>query len=221
MQSITIDLFITGLFSNHLSNFRQGRLFSDHHLLDFSLTTSTKVGQKKMICYCKLEEHRHYQIWLQCGKQSGKCQPEIHVIPRVCLKIRQPLVVLFGWICNQAEEGNHRKQENTLVNDMIRKEIECCGQLEWNWRKNKFNKDSYLDFYCHCHLVSNMLDNAKREYYRSSLSEHKFVFKWMFNTYNGLPGRDKDLPLPPCDSNHILADQFNTFFHHQDPEDKK
>ena len=43
-QSNTINLIISGMYSNQLSNFRQGRLFSDHHLLHFNLTTSTKVG---------------------------------------------------------------------------------------------------------------------------------------------------------------------------------
>ena len=57
-----------------------------------------------------------------------------------------------------------------------------------------------------------MLDNAEREYYGSSLSGHKFDLKQVFNICNGLLGQDKDLPLPPCHSSQVLADQFNTFF---------
>ena len=54
-QSNTIDLIISGLHNNHLINFRQYRIFSDHHLLYFSLTTSTNLSHMKMISYHKLK----------------------------------------------------------------------------------------------------------------------------------------------------------------------
>ena len=94
-QMNTIDLIISGLYSDHLSNFRQGRLFSNHHLLHFSLTTSAKVSYMKMIFHHKLK-NRHHHIWLQCGKQSSKCQPQIHVTLRMYPKIQQPPVVTLG-----------------------------------------------------------------------------------------------------------------------------
>ena len=53
-QSNTINLILTGLHSNHLSNFRQGRL-SDHHLLHLNLTISTKVSQQMTISYHKVK----------------------------------------------------------------------------------------------------------------------------------------------------------------------
>ena len=114
-QSNTIDLIISGLHSNHHSNFRQGRLFSDHHLLHFNLTTSTKVGQKKMISYYNFNNIDTTRFAYDVENNLDKCQPQINVTPRICLKIQQPPVVPLGWICTQAEEGDHSKQVNTMV----------------------------------------------------------------------------------------------------------
>ena len=89
---------------------------------------------------------------------------------------------------------------------------QCHRTLEQNWRRNKSSKYRYLAIYHQCHLLSNMQDNAEKKDYRSSLHEHKFEFKQVFHMCNGLLGRDKDLPLHPCDINQVLADWFNTFF---------
>ena len=36
--------------------------------------------------------------------------------------------------------------------------------------------------------------------------------KIIYNICNDLLGRDKNLPLPPCESNEVPANQFNTYF---------
>ena len=211
-QSNTIDLIISGLHSNHLINFRQGRLFTDHHLLHCNLTTSTKVSHKKMISYHKLKnigttrfgydvENNLTNVNLksmslqECGSRYNNLL--LSLLAAYALKQRKEIIA--NWII-------------PWFNDNIRKGIQCHRKLEQIWRRNKSNKDGYLAFYHQYHLISNMLDNAERKYHRSLLSEHKFDFKQVFNICNGLLGRDKDLSLPPCDSNQALADWFNTFF---------
>ena len=57
-----------------------------------------------------------------------------------------------------------------------------------------------------------MLETAERSYYMDSLAPVKGDQKIIYNICNDLLGRDKNLPLPPCESNEVLANRFNTNF---------
>ena len=45
-----------------------------------------------------------------------------------------------------------------------------------------------------------------------SLAQVKADQKMIYNIYNDLLGRDKYLPVPPHESNEMLANRFNTYF---------
>ena len=57
-----------------------------------------------------------------------------------------------------------------------------------------------------------MLDAAERSYYLDSLAQVKGDQKIIYNICSDLLGRDKNFPLPPCESNEEIANRFNTYF---------
>ena len=57
-----------------------------------------------------------------------------------------------------------------------------------------------------------MLSFAKKDFYKATLNENKHNYKKMFGICNTLLGRSQKLPLPACNSNKELANDFNTFF---------
>ena len=57
-----------------------------------------------------------------------------------------------------------------------------------------------------------MLDMGEQAYYIDSLAQAKGVQKIIYNICNDILGRDKNLPLPPYESNKVLANWCNTYF---------
>ena len=106
------------------------------------------------------------------------------------------------------------KIKNTIpyFNDEIRQEIQTCRRLEWVWRKDHSNTAKFLTSYHQRRVVVNMLDNAEQSYYHTNLQVHSRDFKQIFRLFNGLLGRNSDLPLPQTSSDQDLADHFNKFF---------
>ena len=56
------------------------------------------------------------------------------------------------------------------------------------------------------------MDMAERIFYRNKLQDNRNDFKAIYCICNGLLGRTRDLPLPPCESKQELADRFANFF---------
>ena len=89
--------------------------------------------------------------------------------------------------------------------DNLAYEIRKRKWLEKIWHKDRTNINNYHWFY------TNVLSFAKKGFYKASLNENKYNYKKFFGICNNLPGRNQDLPLPTCNSNKELANEFNTF----------
>ena len=70
----------------------------------------------------------------------------------------------------------------------------------------------FLSFYHMRRTVSNLLDSAKREYYKTMLTENKNNSKEVFRICDSLLGRNQDLPMPPGYTDDQLVNMFNDFF---------
>ena len=95
--------------------------------------------------------------------------------------------------------------------DNLSCEIRKRKWLETIWHKDRTNINNYHQFYTQCHRLSNMLSFAKKNFYKTSLNENKYNYKKIFGICNNLLGRNQDLPLPTCNFNKELANEFNTF----------
>ena len=96
-------------------------------------------------------------------------------------------------------------------NDNLACEIRKRKQLEKIWHKGRTNINNYHQFYTQCQRVSDMLSFAKKDFYKASLNENKYNYKKIYGICNTLLGRNQELPLPICNSNKELANNFNAF----------
>ena len=97
-------------------------------------------------------------------------------------------------------------------NDNLACKIRKRKQLEKIWHKERTNTNNYHQFYTQYCKVSNMLSLAKKDFYKATLNENKHNYKKIFGICNTLLGRSQELPLPSCNSNKELANDFNTCF---------
>ena len=84
--------------------------------------------------------------------------------------------------------------------------------MERSWWSDQINLDKYTCFYFQRCKFSKMLNCAERHFLHTRLYKNWNNPKKIFRICNSLPGRRKDLPLPPSFTNQELGDNFNTFF---------
>ena len=104
------------------------------------------------------------------------------------------------------------KPKLPCFDDNLACEIRKRKWLEKIWYKDRTNINNYHQFYTQYHRVPNMVSFAKKDFYKTSLNENKHNYKKIFVIYYNLLGRIQDLPLPTCNFNKELANDFNTFF---------
>ena len=74
------------------------------------------------------------------------------------------------------------------------------------------DSDRFLSLYHMRRIVSNLLDSAEREYYKTTLTDNKNNSKEMFRICDSLLGCNQDLPMPSGYTGDQLANMFNDFF---------
>ena len=96
--------------------------------------------------------------------------------------------------------------------DRIAEAIRLRRSLERTWHSDRSNAEAYTLFCQQCQLVSNHLDKAERDFFRTSIAENSTNYKRIYEICNHLLGRTKDSPMPPGVTNKVLAHRFNSFF---------
>ena len=108
-----------------------------------------------------------------------------------------------------------RNLHNTKIpcfNDTAAVEIKHRRKLEKIWQKEITNRNKYLEFYHERRKLYNILYKAEKDYYHTRPGANKYNYENLFRICNSLLGKNKDLPLPPSESNQDLANDFNNFF---------
>ena len=86
-----------------------------------------------------------------------------------------------------------------------------CRKMERRWRANK-NKESEHIYKSVRHVYRKHLRYNKHKYINSAIQDcgqdMSKMYKFMFT----LLGKSKDNPMPPSDSDALLADEFASFF---------
>ena len=83
-------------------------------------------------------------------------------------------------------------------------------ERKWLNDPTEYNLNS---FYIQHRHVANIIKSAQKEYYIEKITENRIDYKAIFNIANPLLFRKEPSPLPSCDSQEWLANDFGQFFH--------
>ena len=90
--------------------------------------------------------------------------------------------------------------------------IRSGRRAECKWLLDKNNPDKFLEFYRTWRTTTNIVNQAKNNYFGKLVEDNCTNTKKIFAICNNLLGRNQDLPLPPGFTNEELAECFNNFF---------
>ena len=208
----TLDIIITAEDSSIISDPHQGSLFSDHYIVHYTLTIPSRLIELKRISYRKTKDisidNLKIKISLALPTNQDHNSPDtiVHNYNKALMKVMDKLALVKTKIVSN-------KPKLPWFNDNLVCEIRKGKWLEKIWHKDRTNTNNYLQFYTQCCKVSHRLSLTKKDFYKATLNETKHNYKKIFGICNTLLGRSQELPLPTCNSNKELANDFNTFFH--------
>ena len=209
--SNTLNLIIHYTDSNVIPRIKIGRLFSDHNIVLFDISTPCTVTKSAVRLYRKLKNINPVAFMedvkkLCLKKPSGLSLEDktnhYYTMLQSTLDHHAPIK---SWKCS-----NHPKVP--WFTNRIAGTIRLRRSLERTWHRDRSNAEAYTLFCQQCQLVSNLLNKAKRDFFCTSVTENSSNYKRIYEICNHLLGRTKDSPMPPGVTNKDLAYRFNNFF---------
>ena len=212
-QDNTLDLVISSEQYHLVHNPIKGCLFSDHNFVYYNLSTNSKPqNNKKLVTYHKIKAISPLDFGSNITNALAKVDLHNLQLPS-CLKLYNNL--LSDTMDKHAPKktkvvSNRRKIPwfNEEVSDTIRsrRRAECKRLLDKN------NPDTFLEFYRTWQLTTNILNQAKKNYFHKPVDDNCTKTMMIFAICSNLLGRYQGLPLPPGFMNEELAECFNNFF---------
>ena len=208
----TLDLVITHQDRNLIRNCKQDTLFSNHYLVTFDITTSLPKDNRTTISFRKIKDmdFTNFRYHIVRGFANADLK-SLSVNETVNLYNTTLREAIDKFAPVKVKSVNPRKKVPWFSTN-IRHEIQHCRKLERKWKLNKSDQEAYMEFYRQRRKVHNLMDMAERIFYRNKLQDNRNDFKTIYCICNGLLGRTRELPLPPCESKQELADRFANFF---------
>ena len=108
------------------------------------------------------------------------------------------------------EVSNRRKI--LWFNDEVSEAIRSRRKAECKWLLDKNNPDKFLEIYWAQRTVTNILNQAEKNYYCKLVKDNCTNTKKTFTICDNLQGRNQDLPLLPGFMNEEFTKCFNNFF---------
>ena len=207
----TLDIIITTEGSSIISDTHQGSLFSDHYIVHYTLSTPSRLTELKRISYRKTKNvsidnlKNEISLALPINQDHNSPDTIVHDYNKALMKVIDKLApVKTKTVSN--------KPKLPWFNTTLANEIRKRKRLEKVWHKDRTNINNYHRFYAQRRKVSNMLSLAKKDFYKTTLNQNKYNYKKIYGICNALLGRNRETPLPICNSTKELANNFNTFF---------
>ena len=172
-QCNTLDLIITEHQESFIKKLNQSRLFSDHYLINFEMTSaSTSVGHK-MSTFRKIKsidqtafakEVQHRLNTKDISKMNNEeCIDIYHNILKTTLDNHAQL----------KSKVTSDRPKLPWYSDEIGEAICRHCKAERVWKNDIRNKDKYLNFYRLRRQVTNLLNESECTYYKNTLHEAK------------------------------------------------
>ena len=169
----TLDTVITTEDSDIISGTHQGSLFSDHYIIHYTLTPS-KLTELKRICYRKTKDMNidHLKIKINQALLTNHDYNSSDIIVH---NYNKALTKVMDKLAPVKTKTVSDKLKLPWFDDSLACEIRKRRRLEKIWHKDRTNINNYHWFYTQCHRVSNMLSFAKKDFYKASLTENKYI----------------------------------------------
>ena len=209
--SNTLDLIIHDADSNIIPRIKVDRIFSDHNIVLFDISTSCTITNSKVQVYRKFKDINHYAFMKDVEEFCLNTPPG----PSLDDKTNHYYTMLQTTLDHHAPIKSHKCSNYPKVpwfNKKIAKAIRLQRCLERTWHRDRSNVEDFTLFHHQCWLVSNLLDKVEWEFFIKSITKNSLNYEWFYDICNHLPGRTKDLPLLPGITNKDLANRFNNYF---------
>ena len=165
-QQNTLDLIITEHQENFIRKLNQGRLFSDHYLIDFEMAfTSTSVGQK-ISTFKKMKS-------IDCIAFAKDVQHQLAIGDISKINAQECINIYYGILRTTLDNHASDRPKLPLYNDEIGEAICRCYKAEQVWKNDITNTNKFLHFYRLRRQVTNLLNESEHTYYKSTLHEAK------------------------------------------------
>lgn len=210
----TLDLFISNIDSNLVTSVKPSHLpFSVHepYLCDINVPTDTRPPGK-FKCFRNFKNFCHDKF------SHDFRQTDIFNFDFSHLNLNEYTDIFYTTLVSVLDK--HAPLQRIKVTDRnnkpfynpeIRKQKRIRSRLESIWRRNKSqqNLDSYK---AQSKLVSKMLRDAKKQYYRNIITSNSNNPKKVWKILSALLGRGRCTSLPQSFDHSSLASMFLHFF---------
>ena len=209
--SNTLDLIIHDADSNIIPRIKVDRLFSDHNIVLFDISIPCAVTNSSVRLYRKfkdidpiafMEDVNKFCLKEPAGSSLEDKANHYYTMLQTTLDHHAPI---------KSRKCSNRPKVPWFT-DRIAEAIRLRRSLERTWHRDRSNIEAYNLFHQQRRLVSNLLNKAERDFFRTSIIENSSNYKRIYEICNHLLGRTKDSPMPPGFTNKDLAYRFNNFF---------
>ena len=206
-----LDLILTRAADKSIvQNIDIDYLLSDHFTVLFNVQICKPPPERKTVTFRALKS-------ISIDKMKIDIATAVHDLPP-CSGI-EGLVHQYDTLLKELMD-KHAPEQTKLVTvrhhtpwytDILKSEKAQRRKLERQWIITKSEVDR-LAFHEQRNKVSKMVSQEKTQFYSSLVTENKGDPKGLFKVIDKLLHRKEPMPLPPCDSDEELANNFANFF---------
>ena len=188
-------------------------MFSNHNFVYYTLLVNCKPqNNSKLITYHKLKSISPKDF--SSDITDALANVNLHNLQlSSCLKLYNKLLSkTMDKHAPKKTKAVSNKKKIPWFNDEVSDAMRLRRRAECKWLLDKNNPDKFLEFYRVQRTISNILNQAEKNYFRKFVDDNCTNTKKIFGICNNLLGRNQDLPLPTGFMNEELAECFNNFF---------
>ena len=179
-QDNTLDLVVQDAGSDLTVSTKQGHLVSDHNLVLFEASTSSKMDNFKTISFRKLKDIVMKKLCYYLKTNVINEDPKNTDINRSVKVYDEVLRSTLQEMAPIMTKQVKFKKKHPWFSRNIKNGISERHKLQREWKKDPDDTNKFIDFYIKHRKVDNMMDRAERSCYLSSLHDNRFNIKKIY-----------------------------------------
>ena len=207
----TLDLVITRIGDCTVTDIQvTNPVISDHSAIHFKLSVEKPATQQKTILYRNWKKVDIDQFSSDLTSTFLQTSSPDTVTDLVHL-YNTTLTVLTNKHAPLKKKTVKIKLSAQWYNGTIDKEKKKRRYFEKRYRTT-YSPEDYAQYEAQCHVVNNLLETSKQNFYREKINEHSGNQKELFKVLNKLLNRKCEPQYPAHDSTEELANRFVEYF---------